>query len=187
MLELAAEDPALAERISPDLPDLVAEATFSARREQALTLADVLLRRTRLGLLDGAGAQRAGVRGRGAGGAGAGAGSSAGTTQRYQQELDGWREVARAEGLAGTRRHAGHERGSRRRAQADRAAGGRARGGGVSIAPLVLRGRVLELDEPLLMGIVNATPDSFSDVQRPDERGRAGRAGRAAGRRGRRR
>ncbi len=32
---------------------------------------------------------------------------------------------------------------------------------------LTLRGRTLSLEEPVLMGIVNATPDSFSDAQRP--------------------
>ena len=32
------------------MPDLLAEATFAARREQARSVADVLLRRTRLGL-----------------------------------------------------------------------------------------------------------------------------------------
>jgi dihydropteroate synthase len=32
---------------------------------------------------------------------------------------------------------------------------------------LRLRGELLSLDEPVLMGIVNATPDSFSDEQRP--------------------
>ena len=74
-----------------------------------------------------------------------------------------------------------------------------------------LRGRALSVEEPVLMGIVNATPDSFSDVQRPkrldelvelalrlgaegaelDRRGRrvgphrpAGRAGRGGDRRG---
>lgn len=52
VLELAAEKPELARRVSPDLPDLVAEGVFAARREQARSLADVLLRRTRLGLLD---------------------------------------------------------------------------------------------------------------------------------------
>jgi len=52
VLELAAEAPELAQRVSPDLPDLVAEGVFAARREQARSLADVLLRRTRLGLLD---------------------------------------------------------------------------------------------------------------------------------------
>jgi len=52
VLDLAGEAPELARRASPSLPDLVAEAAFAARREQARSLADVLLRRTRLGLLD---------------------------------------------------------------------------------------------------------------------------------------
>jgi glycerol-3-phosphate dehydrogenase len=55
VLALVAEDPALAQRISPDLPDIVAEAAFAARREQARSVSDVLLRRTRLGLLDARG------------------------------------------------------------------------------------------------------------------------------------
>jgi glycerol-3-phosphate dehydrogenase len=53
VLSVAAERPELAERIAPDLPDLLAEAPFSARHEQARTVGDVLLRRTRLGLLSG--------------------------------------------------------------------------------------------------------------------------------------
>jgi glycerol-3-phosphate dehydrogenase len=52
VLALAAERPELGRRISPELPDLVAEVVQAVRQEQALTLADVLLRRTRLGLLD---------------------------------------------------------------------------------------------------------------------------------------
>src|SRR3954451_10880911 len=52
VLAVAAERPELARRIVPDLPDLLAEAPFSVRHEQASTLADVLLRRTRLGLLE---------------------------------------------------------------------------------------------------------------------------------------
>ena len=52
VMRLAAVDPALAERISPDLPDIAAEAAFAVDHEQAHTVADVLLRRTRLGLLD---------------------------------------------------------------------------------------------------------------------------------------
>ena len=46
------EHPELAVPIVPGQPDLLAEALFSARHEQARTVADVLLRRTRLGLLD---------------------------------------------------------------------------------------------------------------------------------------
>jgi glycerol-3-phosphate dehydrogenase len=52
VLAVAQERPELARRIVPDLPDLLAEAPFSVRHEQAATLADVLLRRTRLGLLE---------------------------------------------------------------------------------------------------------------------------------------
>src|SRR5205814_5183228 len=52
VLELAASDDRLARRIVPELPDLLAEAPFAARHEQATALADVLLRRTRLGILD---------------------------------------------------------------------------------------------------------------------------------------
>lgn len=53
VLAVAAERPELAERIQPGLPDLVAEAAFAARYEQAATVGDVMLRRTRLGLLAG--------------------------------------------------------------------------------------------------------------------------------------
>ncbi|HVW17144.1 MAG TPA: glycerol-3-phosphate dehydrogenase/oxidase [Solirubrobacteraceae bacterium] len=51
VLALAAERPELAEPIVGGLPDLLAEAAFAARHEQARSLGDVLLRRTRLGLL----------------------------------------------------------------------------------------------------------------------------------------
>src|SRR5579884_2233841 len=53
VLELAAERPELAVPIVEGQPDLLAEAVFAARNEQALSVADVLLRRTRLGLLAG--------------------------------------------------------------------------------------------------------------------------------------
>jgi glycerol-3-phosphate dehydrogenase len=51
VLEIAAQRPELGEPILPGHPDLLAEAVLAARREQARTLADVLLRRTRLGLV----------------------------------------------------------------------------------------------------------------------------------------
>jgi glycerol-3-phosphate dehydrogenase len=51
VLALAAEQPKLAQPIVPGRPDLLAEATIAARHEQARSVADVLLRRTRLGLL----------------------------------------------------------------------------------------------------------------------------------------
>ncbi|HEY3189323.1 MAG TPA: glycerol-3-phosphate dehydrogenase C-terminal domain-containing protein, partial [Solirubrobacteraceae bacterium] len=51
VLRVAAERGELAQPVVSGLPDLLAEAAFAARREQALTVGDVLLRRTRLGLL----------------------------------------------------------------------------------------------------------------------------------------
>jgi glycerol-3-phosphate dehydrogenase len=50
VLDAARSDPALARPIVPGRPDLLAEATIAARLEQARGVADVLLRRTRLGL-----------------------------------------------------------------------------------------------------------------------------------------
>ncbi len=51
VLAIAAERPELAEPIAPGCPDLFAEVVLSARSEQARSVGDVLLRRTRLGLL----------------------------------------------------------------------------------------------------------------------------------------
>ncbi|HWW68224.1 MAG TPA: glycerol-3-phosphate dehydrogenase/oxidase [Solirubrobacterales bacterium] len=51
VLDLAWKDPKLAAPIVAGRPDLLAEAVVAARLEQARTVADVLLRRTRLGIL----------------------------------------------------------------------------------------------------------------------------------------
>ncbi len=51
VLALASERGELAQPIVPGQPDLLAEAALAARREQARAVGDVLLRRTRLGLL----------------------------------------------------------------------------------------------------------------------------------------
>jgi glycerol-3-phosphate dehydrogenase len=51
VLAIAASDPRLTRPIVPGHPDLIAEAAFAARREQARSVGDVLLRRTRLGVL----------------------------------------------------------------------------------------------------------------------------------------
>jgi len=51
VLALAAERGELAQPIIAGMPDLLAEVALAARREQARSLGDVLLRRTRLGLL----------------------------------------------------------------------------------------------------------------------------------------
>jgi glycerol-3-phosphate dehydrogenase len=51
VLAIAREDPKLARPIVPGRPDLLAEVVVAARHEQARSVADVLLRRTRLGIL----------------------------------------------------------------------------------------------------------------------------------------
>ncbi len=51
VLALAAERGELAQAIVPGRPDLLAEVALAARREQARSIGDALLRRTRLGLL----------------------------------------------------------------------------------------------------------------------------------------
>ncbi len=98
VMHLAATDPALARRISPDLPDLVAEAVWAARHEQARGVADVLLRRTRLGLLDAPNLTAPDAAGPRAV-ADALAAELGWDGTRVASELDDWRAVAAAEGL----------------------------------------------------------------------------------------
>jgi glycerol-3-phosphate dehydrogenase len=106
VMALAASSPELARRISPELPDLAAEAAYAARREQALTLADALLRRTRLGLLDARGLCSNGAEGSRLA-AEAMAGVHGWDDERVRVELARWSEVARAERLLpGARRPA---------------------------------------------------------------------------------
>ena len=98
VIRLAAVDPALAERISPELPDIAAEAAFAVDHEQAHSVADVLLRRTRLGLLD---ARRLCEEG-GDGPAKVARAMAAlldWDDARVERELADWREVAASEGL----------------------------------------------------------------------------------------
>jgi glycerol-3-phosphate dehydrogenase len=101
VLALAAERGELAQPIVAGLPDLLAEVALAARREQARSIGDVLLRRTRLGLLaareltapDQAGAspvQRV---------AHVLAGELGWDAVRVQEEIAGFAEEARAEGL----------------------------------------------------------------------------------------
>jgi glycerol-3-phosphate dehydrogenase len=104
VLALAAERGALAQPIVAGLPDLLAEVALAARREQALSIGDVLLRRTRLGLLaardlhvgqgDDAGPVRrtAGILARELGW----------TAERTASEIERFAEEARAEGLVGS-------------------------------------------------------------------------------------
>jgi glycerol-3-phosphate dehydrogenase len=100
VLALAAERGELAQPIVPGLPDLLAEVAQAARHEQARSIGDVLLRRTRLGLLaareltgDGQGAvavQRV---------ADVLAGELGWDATRTRQETERFADEARAEGL----------------------------------------------------------------------------------------
>jgi glycerol-3-phosphate dehydrogenase len=96
--ELTRERPGLEERISPDLPDLLAEAVQAVRQEQAATVADVLLRRTRLGLLDARRLCKPDADGprRVAAAMGAELGWD---PARQAAELGAWRDTAAAEGI----------------------------------------------------------------------------------------
>jgi glycerol-3-phosphate dehydrogenase len=100
VLALAEADPSLHGRIVPELPDLLAELPFAARHEQALTLGDGLMRRTRVGILD---APRLSAPGSPEAHAAAVAmGTALGWDDaRVARELEDWRELARAEGVTG--------------------------------------------------------------------------------------
>jgi glycerol-3-phosphate dehydrogenase len=101
VLDLCEERPELAEPIVAGHPDLLAEVVIAARREQARSVADVLLRRTRLGLLAAA-ELRDGEAPAAVGGL---LGEELGwSASRVAAERDEWNRVADAEGLdpAGT-------------------------------------------------------------------------------------
>jgi glycerol-3-phosphate dehydrogenase len=98
VLRLAEADPTLARRISPELPDIAAEGAYAAGHEQAHTVGDVLLRRTRLGLLDARRLCEPDAEGPRAV-AQAMAGELGWDAARVERELGAWRELARAEGL----------------------------------------------------------------------------------------
>jgi glycerol-3-phosphate dehydrogenase len=96
VLDLCEERSELARPIAPGHPDLLAEVVIAARREQARSVADVLLRRTRLGLVaapelrDGSVAEAvAGLLGEELGWGGS----------RIAAEAEGWARVTEEEGL----------------------------------------------------------------------------------------
>jgi len=101
VLAMAEADPSLRGRIVPELPDLLAELPFAARHEQAVTLADALLRRTRLGILDAARLVAPGSPEAHAAAVAMG-GELGWDEARVARELEEWREVGAAEGLTGT-------------------------------------------------------------------------------------
>jgi glycerol-3-phosphate dehydrogenase len=98
VLRLAGAAPSLARRISPDLPDIAAEAAYAAGHEQAGSVGDVLLRRTRLGLLDARRLTAPDATGPRAV-ATAMATELGWDDRRIETELEAWSELAQAEGL----------------------------------------------------------------------------------------
>ena len=99
VLAVAAERGELAQPILPGMPDLLAEAVFAARREQARSVADVLLRRTRLGLTAARGAAARPASRRRSGSRGRWGPSWAGTRRAARAEAERFRAEAAAEGL----------------------------------------------------------------------------------------
>jgi glycerol-3-phosphate dehydrogenase len=104
VLALAAADRKLAKPIVADRPDLLAEVVIAARYEQARTVADVLLRRTRLGILAAPSLREAGAIRAVAGALGAELGWS---RRRVKQEAEAWPQAAAEEGIDPARAPAG--------------------------------------------------------------------------------
>ena len=100
VLAVARERPELAEPIVRELPDLLAEVVYAARREQARSLGDVLLRRTRLGLLAGRDVLAGGDAARRV--AGALAPELGWDESARDAQIELWREEATAEGVVGS-------------------------------------------------------------------------------------
>ena len=96
VLRIAAHQPALARAIVPGHPDLLAEAVLAARLEQARSVADVLLRRTRLGVLAAPQLRDAAAVEPIAEAIGAELGWS---RRRTREDAEAWLEAARAEGI----------------------------------------------------------------------------------------
>ena len=149
---LAADEPGLARPIVAGQPDLLAEAAFAARTEQARD-----------------GRRRA---------AAAHAAGAAGGRASCARGRPGPPRVAEAIGAssAGTRRVARPRAGKVRRGGrggGTSASAPQCRPGGMSVAAANQAGPADSASRPWLMGIVNATPDSFSDAgvhQTLDER-----------------
>jgi glycerol-3-phosphate dehydrogenase len=101
VLALAAEDSKLTQPIVPGRPDLLAEVAIAARHEQARNVADVLLRRTRLGILAAPQLRDAKAVRPVAEVLGAELGWS---RRRVKQEAEAWPVAAAAEGIDPARR-----------------------------------------------------------------------------------
>ena len=96
VLAIARDEPKLARPIVPGRPDLLAEAVLAARHEQARSVADVLLRRTRLGILAAPELRTAKAVRPIADALGAELGWS---RRRRSREAEAWPEVAAKEGI----------------------------------------------------------------------------------------
>jgi glycerol-3-phosphate dehydrogenase len=96
VLEIARAEPKLAQPIVPGRPDLLAEVALAARAEQARSVADVLLRRTRLGILAAPQLRSAKAVRPVADVLGAELGWS---RRQRSREAEAWLEVAREEGV----------------------------------------------------------------------------------------
>ncbi len=96
VLDLAEQRPELREPVVAGRPDLLAEALIAARLEQARSVADVLLRRTRLGILAASSLREAETVRPVAEVIGAELGWSG---DRIRKEAETWLEVAVAEGV----------------------------------------------------------------------------------------
>jgi len=96
VLDLCEERADLAEPIAPGHPDLMAEVVIAARREQARSVGDVLLRRTRLGLVAAPELRD----GRRVAAVARTLGKELGWRRsRISSEAEAWTEVSRVEGL----------------------------------------------------------------------------------------
>ena len=96
VLDLCEERAELAEPIAPGHPDLLAEVVIAARREQARSVGDVLLRRTRLGLVAAPELRD----GRRVAAVARTLGEELGWRRsRISSEAEAWAEVSRVEGL----------------------------------------------------------------------------------------
>ena len=99
VLALAAERGELAQAIVPGLPDVLAEVALAARREQARSVGDALLRRTRLGLLAARELAPSSVPGPVSRVADVLAGELGWDAERTRAEIDAFAREAAAEGL----------------------------------------------------------------------------------------
>ncbi len=173
VLRLAGERPELAAPIVEGQPDLLAEAVIAARLEQARSVADVLLRRTRLGLLAAPqlrdrrlGAARSRRRW---------AGSSAGTRRAWMRRPSAGSPTPRPRGSTRRRRPSARPRAAGRAAPLACAADGHRAQGPAPRRPARARGRGRD------RGLPAAAPRAADRAALRGRRGLGGGGGAGAG------